>query len=122
MIVGKDFFITFRGNTFQDGLRQLFHTTQLKHLHYMCTSFALWASHAAGYCEDHKERVSSLSNLMFHNRIAFQRFETWAAMSHYYLRARDSWMAASMHEASQMYQRAARAFLRAEWHASHCRI
>ena len=63
--------------------------------------------------------MSSLGNLTLHNlRIALQCFETWEAMLHYYLLARDSWMAASMHEVSQMYQRAARAFLRAERLAS----
>ena len=67
--------------------------------------------------------MSSLGNLALQDlHIAFQRFEMWAAMSHYYLRATDSWMVASMLEASRMYQRAAHALLCVERHASHCCI
>ena len=86
------------------------------HLPYMCTSFA-------GHCDEDRRQVSSFGNLALHNlRLVFQRFETWAAMSHYYLCAKDSLMVASMHEASRMYQRATRTFRRAERHASHFRI
>ena len=74
------------------------------HLHYMCMSFARWARRAAGYYDDHGWQISSLSNLALQNpRIAFQRFEMWAAMLHNYRCARQSWMAASIHGASQMY-------------------
>ena len=68
-------------------------------------------------------KISSLGNLALHNlQIAFQHFETWAVRSPYYLCTRDPWMAASMQEASQIYQRAVHAFLHAEQHASHCCI
>ena len=74
-----------------------------EHLHYMCTPFARWARRVASYCDGHTQQISSLSNLALYNlRIAFRRFETWAAMLHYDLHTRGSWMA-SMHEASQMY-------------------
>ena len=93
------------------------------HGRYMCTSFTQLAHCATGYCDDHSPLVSSLGNLALHDlRIAFQRFETPAAMSHYYFRAKDSWMVASMREASHMYQRAARTFLYIERHTSHCGI
>ena len=80
----------------------------------MCMSFARWACRIAGYCDDHMQRISSLGNSILHNlRSLFQRFEMWAAMSHCYLHTRDSWMTASVHEASQMYQRMACALIRA---------
>ena len=92
------------------------------HLHHMCTSFARWARCTPGYYDDHRRQVSSLGNLALHNlRIAFQRFDTQATMSHYYLRATNSWMVASMRNMSEMYQKAIRAFHRTYQHASHCR-
>ena len=56
---------------------------------------------AAGCCEDHRRQISSLGNLTLHNlQMVFRRFETWVAMFHYYFCARDSWMVASIYEAS----------------------
>ena len=72
------------------------------HLHCMCTPFVRWDRHVAGYRDDHTRQISSFGNLTLHKLlIVFQRFDTWAAMLHYYLYTRDSWMVASMHEASQ---------------------